>query len=150
MCTRVHTAGVTRVYRMEGIPGYIYPSTKEATSFVPRGCHRVPYRSARSFFGALGLFQNGRAARARPYRTRCLNPLRTAVSFRGQTSLITSVLSPKRDCSSKRVVTFLLRGTIVNRAYGTHKNLHIYLFLYSQYVYLFSMVPCNRTAVQPF
>ena len=25
--------------------------------------------------------------------------------------------------------TVILRGTIVNRTYGTHKNLHIYLFL---------------------
>ena len=38
----------------------------------------------------------------------------------------------------------LLRGTIVNRTYGIHKNLHIYLFPYQQYLVLFTMVPRNR------
>ena len=56
----------------------------------------------------------------------------------------------------------LLRGTIVNRTYGTHRNLYIYLFsltifgpiyygqnlyiyvyFYSQYLVLFTMVPRN-------
>ena len=31
--------------------------------------------------------------------------------------------------SGTAVVVVLLRGTIVNRAYGTHKNLYISLFL---------------------
>ena len=34
----------------------------------------------------------------------------------------------------------LLRGTMVNRTYGTRKNLYIYRF-YQQYLLLFTMVP---------
>ena len=34
-----------------------------------------------------------------------------------------------QESSSSAVYPILLRGVIVNRAYGTHKNLHIYLFL---------------------
>ena len=35
-----------------------------------------------------------------------VNPLRTAVSFRGQSSQIPSSLSPKRECGAKRVKKF--------------------------------------------
>ena len=37
-----------------------------------------------------------------------LNPFRTAVPFRGQTSQISSSFVPKRDCGSKRVNTAVL------------------------------------------
>ena len=41
----------------------------------------------------------------------------------------------------------LLRGTIVNRTYGVHKNLpgtwYIFTYFYSQYLVLFTVVPCN-------
>ena len=36
----------------------------------------------------------------------------------------------------------LLRGTIVNRTYGKHKNLNIFTYFYQQLV-LFTMVPRN-------
>ena len=43
--------------------------------------------------------------------------------------------------NSKRLVrTTLLRGTLVNRTYGTDKNLYI-SFFYEQYLVLFTMVP---------
>ena len=35
----------------------------------------------------------------------------------------------------------LLRGTIVNRTYGTHRHQYIYVFLLLQYLVLFTMVP---------
>ena len=81
-----------------------------------------------------------------------MNPFRTAVPFWGQTSQTPSNMPPERDCTPKRVdrptgrpqsipyiavsvqylrtttLLILLRGIIVNRTYGTHKNLHIYVF----------------------
>ena len=38
----------------------------------------------------------------------------------------------------------LLRGTVLNRTYGTHKNLYIDLFLLSTFLALFTMAPRNR------
>ena len=43
----------------------------------------------------------------------------------------------------------LLRGTIVNRTYGTHENLYIYLFLLTILV-LLTMVPRNTRKVNAF
>ena len=44
----------------------------------------------------------------------------------------------------------LLRGTVLNRTYGTHKNLPgIYLFIFhKQYLVLFTMVPRNTERVK--
>ena len=38
----------------------------------------------------------------------------------------------------------LLRGAVLNRTYGTHKNLLIFRYVYHQYVVLFTMVPRNK------
>ena len=43
------------------------------------------------------------------------------------------------------LLLLLLRGTMVNRTYGIHKNLNIYPFL-QQYLVILTMVPRNTTA----
>ena len=49
--------------------------------------------------------------------------------------------------SSARSITFLLRGAIVHRTAGTHKNLYIYLFLLTIYVPIYLLwPPVNRTS----
>lgn len=44
------------------------------------------------------------------------------------------VLAKFSDFSSSPVVRYLFRGTIVNRTYGTKKNLDIYLFLLATFI----------------
>ena len=52
-------------------------------------------------------------------------------------SLIHACLTPEKREEKKKnwgclvsvLILLLLRGTIVNRTYGTHQNLYIYLFL---------------------
>ena len=59
-----------------------------------------------------------------------MNPFRTtAAPFRGQTTRNLYGLAPQRDCGPKRVnapegvhLIMILRGTIVNRTNGIHKN----------------------------
>ena len=68
---------------------------------------------------------SGRFPKMLPVATkRTINPFRTAVPFWGQTSQISSSLSPKRDCGSKGVnitKTYLRDGEnkqVRNRAHG--------------------------------
>ena len=43
---------------------------------------------------------------------------------------------------SENIAQYYVRGTILNRTYGTHENLHISLFLLrKQYLVLFTLVP---------
>ena len=46
----------------------------------------------------------------------------------------------------------LSRGTVVNRTYGTHKNLYIYLIIFTNnmWSYLLSPPPCNTIRASHF
>ena len=77
--------------------------------YVLQRCDRIRYDTVRCYH-VLGLrsgdfweLKSTRPAYYTIYWTLVVNPLRTAVPCRGHTTYKLSVLSPKRDCGSKRV-----------------------------------------------